>query len=76
MIINNKIKVLLFFLTLISIFSCAKIDPVTGEKVLVEPNAQKRARAEADKGGGIFGDINNRKSSGTTFEFATSNVLW
>jgi hypothetical protein len=76
MIINNKIKIFLFSIAIISIFSCAKVDPVTGEKILIEPNAEKRARAEADKGGGIFGDINNRKSSGTTFEFATSNVLW
>ena len=43
---------------------------------MFEPDPAKRARAFADRGGGIFGDINNRKSSGTTFEFASSNVLW
>ena len=32
-------------------------------------------RSARDKGGGFFGDI-GKKSSGTNFEFATSNVLW
>ena len=51
-------------------------DPVTGEKVLIEPNADKRARQAADKGGGIFGDINNTKPATNTFSFASSNPLW
>jgi hypothetical protein len=55
----------------------SKIDPVTGEKVIIEPNPDKKAREFAEKGGGIFGDINNaRKGSSTTVDFATSNVLW
>jgi hypothetical protein len=55
---------------------CSKnIDPVTKEKVLVEPNITVKTREFADKGGGIFGDFGkNAKSS--TFEFSTSNTLW
>jgi len=70
------------YLTNIIIFlfvlSCSKPDPTTSEKVLIEPNPEKRAREFADKGGGIFGDINKvgKSSSGGTFEFASSNVLW
>ena len=57
--------------------NCAgKVDPATGEKTRIEPNPQIKAKEFADKGQGIFGDINNKKSSGTTFEFSTSNVLW
>ena len=76
MVNNNRAKILIIFLTTFYTFSCAKVDPVTGEKILIEPNPEKRARAEADRGGGIFGDINNKKSSSTNYEFATSNVLW
>jgi hypothetical protein len=57
--------------------NCAeRIDPASGEKVRIEPKPQTKAKEFAEKGQGIFGDINNKKSSGTTFEFSTSNVLW
>ena len=57
---------------------CSKIDPVTGEKVIIDPNPERRAAKIRDEGGGIFGDINRigKGSGGSTFEFATSNVLW
>jgi hypothetical protein len=72
---SQKKLLLVFFLLFLS--NCAeKIDPTTGEKVRIEPNPQTKAKEFADKGQGIFGDINNKKSSGTTFEFSTSNVLW
>jgi len=60
------------------IFGCAKIDPVTGEKVLIEPSPDKRAAEFRDKGGGIFGDLNRigKGSGASSFEFASSNVLW
>ncbi len=71
---QNKL-LLAFFLIFLS--NCAgKVDPTTGEKVRIEPNPQTKAKEFAEKGQGIFGDINNKKSSGTTFEFSTSNVLW
>jgi len=72
-------KFLKFFslLNLIIILSnCAKIDPATGEKVLIETDVNKRAVEAARQGGGIFGDINNRKTSSATVDFASSNVLW
>jgi hypothetical protein len=58
--------------------SCSKTDPVTGEKVLIEVDPDKKAREFRDKGGGIFGDINKigKSSGGGNFEFASSNVLW
>jgi len=67
---------ILISLTLILLLSCAKTDPVTGEKILIEPNPQKKAAQEAARGGGLFGDINNKKGSSNTFEFASSNILW
>ena len=72
----QKIKIFLSLLFCIFILNCSKIDPVTGEKILIEPDPQKRAREFADKGGGIFGDINNKKSSSTSVDFASSNVMW
>ena len=72
---SQKKLLLVFFLLFLS--NCAeKIDPTTGEKIRIEPNPQTKAKEFAEKGQGIFGDINNKKSSGTTFEFSTSNVLW
>ena len=55
--------------------NCAKVDPVTGEKVLIETDTRKKSREFVDKQGGWFGEIGKIKS-GTNFEFSTSNVLW
>jgi len=60
---------------MISFNHCAKIDPVTGEKVLQETDPAKKAREFVDKQGGLFGEI-GKNNSGTNFEFSTSNVLW
>jgi hypothetical protein len=70
-----SIKWFFIILSLFFIVKCAKTDPVTGEKVIIEPNVTKRQQAFIDKEGGIFGDF-NRKNQSNTFEFATSNVLW
>jgi len=51
-------------------------DPVTGETKTYEPDPRKRAKEYADKGGGIFGDLNNKKPGANIYDFATSNVLW
>lgn len=72
----QKIKIFLSLLFYIFILNCSKTDPVTGEKILIEPDTQKKAKEFADKGGGIFGDINNKKSSSTSVDFASSNVMW
>ena len=50
-------------------------DPVTGEKVLIEPNVGKRSREAAEKSGGIM-NILGKSQENTNFSFATSNVLW
>ena len=65
--------ILLFLLTFFT--HCAKVDPITGEKVLVETDTRKKSREFVDKQGGLFGEI-GKSSSGTNFEFSTSNVLW
>ena len=72
---KNYLKIFLIFFF---ISNCSKTDPTTGEKVLIEPNPEKKAREFSDKGGGIFGDINKvgKGSGGGNFEFASSNVLW
>jgi hypothetical protein len=74
---NLKILKLLSVLSLmaLSFYNCAKVDPVTGEKILIEPDTRKKSREFVDKGGGLFGDIGKNKSGGV-FEFASSNVLW
>ena len=69
----------LLILTFIFTQNCSSVDPVTGEKVLIEPNPDKRAREYADKGGGIFGNLGKggaNKSGGGTVDFESSNVLW
>jgi len=70
-----KVNFLIIFLMIVSC-SSSTTDPVTGEKVVINPDPKQRAREYADKKGGIFGDINNRGSNNTTFAFGTSNVLW
>jgi hypothetical protein len=70
--IKNTLIIIAFF----AIFSCSsKVDPVTGEKVVIDPNPNNKAREFADKGGGIFGSIGKDKSN-TNYDFATSNILW
>jgi len=73
-----KFRVYLIITSFLLILSCtsSKVDPVTGKDISGEVDAQKRVMEAAKQGGGIFGDINNRKTSSTTFDFATSNVLW
>ena len=73
-------KLRIYFITTVFllVLSCAsnKTDPATGKDTTSEIDAQKRVREFAKEGGGIFGDINNKKTSSTTYDFATSNVLW
>ena len=71
----SKFFALIFIIFFIN--NCSKkTDPIAGEDKIPELDVNKKARDFADKGGGLFGDINNRKSGSTTFEFASSNVLW
>ena len=64
-----------WFVVILLLASCAKVDSVTGEKVLEETDPAKKARDFVAKQGGLFGDI-GKGNSGTNFEFSTSNVLW
>jgi hypothetical protein len=72
---TKKINYISIFCILVFILQCAKVDPVTGEKVIIEPNTTEKAREAARKSGGLFGDIMNKNTT-NTFEFSTSNVLW
>jgi len=73
---NKFIKLTFIILSLGFLVKCsAPIDPVTGEKVLIEPNVSKRSRDAADKSGGII-NILGKSQENTNFSFATSNVLW
>ena len=76
--IMNKNWLFLLFLTLIFTQNCSSVDPVTKEKIFIEPNPDKRAREFADKGGGIFGNLGKigANKSGGAVDFESSNVLW
>ena len=43
------------------------------KKKRINPNVDERAKEAAEKGGGLF---NSNRNKSTTYEFATSNVLW
>ncbi len=73
--LNRILPIFTIIFLLILLNHCAKTDPITGEKVIIETNERVRARDAADKQGGLFGSIGQSKS-GTNFEFASSNVLW
>jgi hypothetical protein len=70
-------RFLILFLVVFIINGCSSSkDPVTGETKTYEPDPAKRAKEYADKGGGLFGDINSKKPGANIYDFATSNVLW
>lgn len=70
------IKYFKFLPLFLLIFQCAKTDPITGEKILIEPNEKTKAREAARKDGGLLGEVLGNKNTSRNFEFATSNVLW
>ena len=53
----NFSKLTYLFVFLIILSNCTKVDPTTGEKVLIETDAKKKAEEEARKGGGIFAEF-------------------
>ena len=67
----NYIKYLYLLPILALLFSCSKNENQSQE--IFEPNVDKRARAAV--GGGIT-ILGNRSSGSTTYEFASTNVLW
>jgi hypothetical protein len=72
---QKKKGYLLLILLVFFFYGCSSTNSEKKDKVLIEPNVNVKTREFADKGGGLFGDL-NKKSSGNTFEFASSNVLW
>jgi hypothetical protein len=78
---NSKKKLIFYSISLVILSlltSCINKDDNQKEKVLIEVDPHKKAREFADKGGGLFGDINKvgKSAGGGSFEFASSNVLW
>jgi hypothetical protein len=71
----QKKKGYLLILLVFFFYGCSSTNSEKKDKVLIEPNVNVKTREFADKGGGLFGDI-NKKTSSNTFEFASSNVLW
>jgi hypothetical protein len=67
----NYIKYLYLLPILALLFSCSKNENQSQE--IFEPNVDKRARAAVGGGITVFG---NKSSGSTTYEFASSNVLW
>lgn len=72
---HHLMRIFIIGTTIVGLTQCSKTDPVSGEKVLIETDARKKAEQSRDSQGGIFGAIGQSKSS-NTFEFSTSNVLW
>ena len=72
-------RFLLFFILMLVISGCGKfkaeVDPVTGKKIRKEPDLMKRVDDYADEQGGIF-NSNKSGKRGTTYDFATSNIVW
>jgi hypothetical protein len=73
----NK-KLIIIGITLAIISCSSKKDPVTGEKILIEPNPNIKTREFVEKEGSIFGNITgqNKNKSSTVVEFGNSNILW
>ena len=69
-------KLVTYLVVVLLLGNCTKVDPVTGEKILIDPNADRKATAFRDQGGGLFGDIGNKKSGSTSVNFSSANVLW
>lgn len=69
----------LILILIIPIVSCGKfkaeVDPITGKKVRKEPDLMKRGDDYSKEQGGIFNSKRDR-SKGTTYDFATSNIIW
>ena len=65
--------------TALILISCSsKTDPVTGEKVRIEPNPNIKAKQFVESEGSILGDITgkNKNKGSAVVDFASSNVLW
>ena len=72
-------RIFLIFILLLSVSGCgafkADVDPVTGKKIRKEADLMKRGEDFAKEQGGIF-NSNKSQRGGTTYDFATSNIIW
>jgi len=68
------ISVLTFVLIFLNTGCASKLDPITGEKEIINPNVKEKARSAADKGG-IMGMIGENKDR-SAVDFSTANILW
>ena len=76
-LMNFKHKIKVLFIVVLFLSNCAKIDPATGEKVLIETDPKEKAKKAVEQGGGIFGNIAKGGIGGqATPSFTNSNVLW
>jgi hypothetical protein len=75
---TNNTKKKFIILGFLSILMSCSSKEASQEGVLdkkrIEPNVDERMRQARDSGGGIFNS--SRSKGSTTFEFASSNVLW
>ena len=79
LVFMNKTRFTIFLSFLIILNSCSsKVDPVTGEKILIETNPNIKAREFVDKEGSILGSLSGRDNNKIlgTIDFANSNILW
>ena len=73
--ISINLIILALFLTLAN--CAAEKDPVSGKKILREPNVFKKVEDNAAQGKGLIkGGIGGIGNNNTTYNFGTSNVLW
>ena len=72
-------RILLVILVAVILSGCkafkADVDPITGKKIRKEADLMKRGEDFAKDKGGIF-NSKNSKRGGTTYDFATSNIIW
>lgn len=71
-------KIIIAGIALILISCSSKTDPVTGEKVRIEPNPNIKAKQFVESEGSILGNITgqNKNKGSAVVDFASSNVLW
>jgi len=76
-----NLKKLSLTLLVFLIFSCSSskdnkeiLEIEKGKEIDQSPGG--RAKAAAEKGGGIFGDLNKKSENVNKFDFSTSNILW
>ena len=71
--IKKRFGLLAFTIVLISLTSCGIYQP--SDARVISPNADERVKKNLEEGKGIT-LMGNKKSGGTSYQFASSNPLW